>query len=364
MGNRTKETARESTRIGTNGDGSASGGERVSAFLYDKAYRLVKADYDRGKFEEFAYDNSGNRLKKTSNLDGSNTVTINYVYDNDNRLLCEQKPSGNISYIYDRAGRLVKKTEGDKVERYQYNQRDLMTKYTIERNGEIVAFSEYTYDINNLRILKKETPETAGSMGDNTTRFTYDGDNILYEGPSFYLNNIMINGYEAEIQTLRTAVYVKDALGSVRGEIYDNPITIIYHYGFILFHRLSITPPLGKTSAITIDGNAKQGISYTCSYFDKDSKLYYNRARYYDASAGRFISSDPVSNPDLRYSPPGLNRYVYGNNNPFRYTDPEGKFIYELFLAIVGGVIGTINAAITNIGDLLNGTMNFGGTTS
>ncbi len=354
VGNRTKETARESTRIGTNGDGSASGGERVSAFLYDKAYRLVKADYSEGKFEEFEYDNSGNRLRKTSNLDGSNTVTTGYVIDNDNRLLCEQKPSGNISFIYDRAGRIIKKVEGDKVERYQYNQRDLMTKYTVEQNGSITSVSEYTYDINNLRTVKKETPETPGSVGDNTTRFTYDGDNILYEGPSFYLNNIFINSYEAEIQPLRTAVYVKDALGSVRGEIYDNPLPPVESGGSGIalkeFNYTAFGEMLAIGDQIAIDNDAKKGISYTGHYFDKDTKLYYARARYYDPGIGRFITSDPIQDPSKRYAPAGLNRYVYGDNSPLRYIDPEGQFgLDDLIAGIVGGIIGAISNVIADI---------------
>ena len=362
VGNRTKETEIDTNYTNSHELGSASGGVRVSTFNYDNAYRLTRADYDQGKFEEFTYDNSGNRLKKTSNLDGSNTITTAYVYDNDSRLLCEQKPSGNISYIYDRAGRLVKKTDGDKVERYQFNQRDLMTRYTVEdTGGNVAAESDYTYDVNNLRTVKVESPQTPGSVGDNTTRFTYDGDNILYEGPSFYLNNIMINGYEAEIQPLRMAVYVKDALGSVRGEIYDNPLPPVESGspGIALkeFNYTAFGEMLSIGDQIAIDNDAKKGISYTGHYFDKDTKLYYARARYYDPGIGRFISSDPISDPSKRYSPAGLNRYVYGDNRPLYYTDPEGKFLYELFLAIAGAILGTFNAMISNFDELMHGDL-------
>lgn len=45
--------------------------------------------------------------------------------------------------------------------------------------------------------------------------------------------------------------------------------------------------------------------------------------RYYDPSIGRFLSVDPVtalSNPITMF-----NRYKYANNNPYRFTDPDGR---------------------------------------
>jgi RHS repeat-associated protein len=44
--------------------------------------------------------------------------------------------------------------------------------------------------------------------------------------------------------------------------------------------------------------------------------------RYYDPSIGRFLSVDPVgplSNPINHFG-----RYHYANNNPYKYTDPDG----------------------------------------
>ena len=45
--------------------------------------------------------------------------------------------------------------------------------------------------------------------------------------------------------------------------------------------------------------------------------------RYYDPIAGRFLSVDPVTtDADTGYA---FNRYAYANNNPYRYTDPDGR---------------------------------------
>lgn len=45
--------------------------------------------------------------------------------------------------------------------------------------------------------------------------------------------------------------------------------------------------------------------------------------RYYDPVAGRFLSEDPVLT-DVN-SGASFNRYVYANNNPYRYIDPDGR---------------------------------------
>ncbi len=45
-------------------------------------------------------------------------------------------------------------------------------------------------------------------------------------------------------------------------------------------------------------------------------------ARYYDPVVGRFMAIDPVG--PLSGGVQHLNRYSYGYNNPFKYTDPTG----------------------------------------
>ena len=46
--------------------------------------------------------------------------------------------------------------------------------------------------------------------------------------------------------------------------------------------------------------------------------------RYYDPIAGRFLSVDPVP-----ASPESFNRYWYANNNPYRFTDPDGRMVCD-----------------------------------
>jgi hypothetical protein len=60
------------------------------------------------------------------------------------------------------------------------------------------------------------------------------------------------------------------------------------------------------------------------------------QARYYDPVIGRFYGNDPVGytakNPVMSF-----NRYLYVNNNPYKYTDPDGEFLWG---APIGAIIG------------------------
>jgi RHS repeat-associated protein len=50
--------------------------------------------------------------------------------------------------------------------------------------------------------------------------------------------------------------------------------------------------------------------------------LSYMGARYYDPSIGRFMGVDPQGfDPNSVHS---FNRFAYGNNNPYKYVDPDG----------------------------------------
>ena len=65
------------------------------------------------------------------------------------------------------------------------------------------------------------------------------------------------------------------------------------------------------------------GPGFTGHVQDAATGLTYMQQRYYDPVIGRFLSVDPVT----AYSMPGanFNRYWYANNNPYKFTDPDGR---------------------------------------
>src|SRR5262249_6444701 len=54
---------------------------------------------------------------------------------------------------------------------------------------------------------------------------------------------------------------------------------------------------------------------------DAETGLFYDRARYYDTTLGRFLSRDPLGAPD------GSSLYQYVGDNPTDGTDPYGLFL-------------------------------------
>lgn len=74
-------------------------------------------------------------------------------------------------------------------------------------------------------------------------------------------------------------------------------------------------------------GTAPNGPGYTGHVNDPDTGFVYMQARYYDPQVGRFISTDPIG--PAAANPFNFNRYDYASDNPSRYTDPDGRMIWD-----------------------------------
>ncbi|MBU1122536.1 MAG: hypothetical protein ABIH71_00360 [Candidatus Omnitrophota bacterium] len=109
-------------------------------YIYDELNRLTRADYSDTTFESYTYDSAGNRLTKTTEKE-----TINYKYDADNRLL----RAGNTIFFYDKAGNLIKKVSPEKTEQYQYDYNNKLIQYS---NG--TDLITYKYDGDGNRVSK------------------------------------------------------------------------------------------------------------------------------------------------------------------------------------------------------------------
>lgn len=79
----------------------------------------------------------------------------------------------------------------------------------------------------------------------------------------------------------------------------------------------------GYPAAGTKPSPATSQIGFTGHVQDAESELVYMQQRYYDPIAGRFLSVDPVvtdANTGKMFG-----RYHYGNNNPYKFVDPDGR---------------------------------------
>lgn len=97
-------------------------------------------------------------------------------------------------------------------------------------------------------------------------------------------------------------------------------------------------------------------IIYTGREWDKETGLYYYRARYYDPIEGRFISKDPIG-----FAGGDVNVYGYVGNNAINRTDSTGlaadtfpieieipKVCSAAFARLAGvlGLAGTISGSV------------------
>lgn len=145
--------------------------------------------------------------------------------------------------------------------------------------------------------------------------FAYDGDNLIEEANSSggvvarYTQTQNIDEPLAMIRSSATSYYQADGLGSVTS-LSNGAGALAQTYTFDSF---------GKQTASS--GSLVNPFQYTGREFDTETNLYYNRARYYDPSVGRFLSEDPITFNG------GINFYTYSGNSPTNYTDPYGESV-------------------------------------
>ncbi len=152
------------------------------------------------------------------------------------------------------------------------------------------------------------------STGQETTRRSvYEGEDLLYEldGTGTVLTEFIHGaGIDEPLAMKRDGhiyYYHADVLGSIMA-ITDENQNLVQRYEYDAYGNITHR-----------ETNFEQPYTYTGREFDEESGLFFYRARYYDPTVGRFISSDPIGLAG------GLNRYAYVDNNPVNVTDPTGE---------------------------------------
>jgi RHS repeat-associated protein len=145
-----------------------------------------------------------------------------------------------------------------------------------------------------------------------TSIFVYDGTGIVEtvnasgSPVARYTQGPIIDEPLAELRGTTTDYYEADGLGSVTS-LTDTTGALAQTYTYDSW---------GNQTASS--GSLTNFFRYTGREFDTETNLYYNRARYLDPFAGRFLSEDP------KKTTAEFNFYRYGLNSPLNFMDPLG----------------------------------------
>ncbi len=125
--------------------------------------------------------------------------------------------------------------------------------------------------------------------------------------------------------------YHHDRLGSVT-EVTNLIGDVVQRYVYDSFGNTSIYNKDGTAITESSTDYLKTPYTFTGRERDPETGLHYHRARYYNPTAGRWISSDPTE-----FDSGDSNFYRYAGNNSLNYTDPDGKNPF-----LIGGIIAGI----------------------
>ncbi len=272
----------------------------ISTFAYSPNYQVTSADYpfaDGLSNELFTYDGNGNRL--------SSSYVSDWEYDSADQLLS----FGNIFFEHDGRGNTISATEDNSTTQYTYD--DWNNLIAITSQG---VSTQYVYDHLKRRVKKS----AAGTV----TKYLYDEGSLIAEFDESgnlsrnYLYNIESDDLLAIQDNGDIYSVMTDHIGRPT-MIFNGDEVPVWKAAHQLFGNTVINEDLDGDGNSFICNNRFPG-----QYYDSESGLYYNIARYYDPHTGRYLQQDPILGDYEQ--PTALNPYTYAANNPLTFVDPLG----------------------------------------
>lgn len=277
-----------------------------SQYTYDAAGRLLSILHSSGADLNiplvYTYDALGNRTGYSTPI-GRPLITQAYTstYNNDNQLTSRTDSSGLTTYSFDATGNLI-----------SANNATGSTTYSWDRRNRLTAVSQ--------------------SDGQRTT-FLYDaGVNLLQQIDSGPTLNRMQHCLFDQVTNL---AYIENSAGDeqsvLNGLGIDQDLAITYSRGLVEYglkdavnSTVAIVDQTGRVKrAFNYEpfGEMTNSTDYPFAFTGRTAvatNLYYYRARFYNAAAGRFISEDPIGLGG------GTNLYAYAGNGPIGRRDALG----------------------------------------
>ena len=301
----------------------------LNTYGYSKRNELTAATHadPSNPDESYVYDATGNRT--TSHLHGSSYVVGSGVAGTAdvNRLSSD----GKFNYTYDANGNLTKRVEivSGKVREFAFDHRNRLVQITDRPSavGAATQVVKYTYDLQNRRIASNVDTTPADANDGKVTYYVYVGEDVIVElvdvdgsGPASpaismrYLHGPAVDQVLAQESANGDVQWMlTDHLGTVR-DVVNNGGAVVNHLKYDSY---------GNVIAES-NPSVKTRYKYTGREFDSETEMQYNRARYYDAAIGRFLSEDPIG-----FAGKDVNLYRYVSNSPQSARDPSGMSLAD-----------------------------------
>ncbi len=261
----------------------------TSNYSYDAIYELTGVTQGANTTESYTYDPVGNRLSSL----GVSPYSVNVSN--------ELTSTPSTSYTYDYNGNTLTKLVGSNTTNYAWDYENRLTSVTLPGSGGTVSFK---YDPFGRRIYK--------SSSSGTSIYTYDRQNLVEETNASggvvarYVQTRNVDEPLALLRSGTVSYYEQDGLGSVTS-LSNDAGALAQTYTYDSFGNTTVS-----------SGSVVNSFRFTARDFDTETSLQFSRARYYDSSAGRFVSEDPS-----RFKA-GVNFYTYVKNDPSNLADPTG----------------------------------------
>lgn len=306
-------------------------------YKYDKFNQLIREDnYIDGTTIRTKYNSSGNivsiKIYKINTYDLIEKEDYKYqIAANEDVLTL----AGKNNITYDSCFNPI--SIGEKIT-LTWKNKNQLSSYINTENG---INSSYSYDKDGLRIKKTvNNIITNYYWCDNKIILEKTNSNILY---FIYDTSDNLLGFEYNGSRYS---YVRNGTEEIIG-ILDCNNNYVAKYTYNSWGKiLSICD--GNNNDVSSNQNHIANINpflYKSYYYDKETKLYYLKNRYYNSAWHRFINPDSTINNDIF----GTNPYIYCSNNPINRKDSNGTFWGAIGIAFTGALVSTAINTVSNI---------------